>query len=644
MTGPEPSRALAPPPPALGNDARIVMATRCKDAAPIPKVPDAGKVIVEADGVRVQVMHNGLKVVAGGYYGPWMTRLIELCRGHHEPQEERIFHEVVSRLGPAASMLELGGFWSYYSLWFLHGAPGRKAIVVEPDPANLDIGRQNAALNRLHPIFVAGFAGRVPAEAAPFPTESSGVVELPCWSVPQLLEEHALATLDILHLDIQGAELAVLEGCLELFRQRRIAWVFVSTHAYQISADHLTHQRCLALLRECGGVVEAEHDVHESFSGDGLIVARFAPAPDGWVPVELSRNRYGESLFRNPLFDLAEKLASRDTAEEIVSAIYRAVLLRDADPDGARVFADLLRAEGADRVIAALAGSEEFASNLGTFLGRYTGSSVAAMPAREGRAGPLICSAFQFTLNCDGPLGECGDVLLIPSDRVMMPYVAANAVWHPAAIDFTIERLATGERYAVLDIGANIGLFSRQLLQRSSLVEVCCCVEPDPSNFRALSFNLAKYRQARLYNVALGSVDGEAAFYRDLENFGNYSLNPDAMRDRPHQEIRVEAVAAERWLREALPTAIPIVWKSDTQGSDEAIISETPWDVWNRVRCAIVELWRIRKKAYDVDAFRARIENFPNRSIELTRPVSADEVLEYLSGDDWAHVDLYLWR
>lgn len=38
-------------------------------------------------------MHNGVKVIAGGYYGSWMTEIIRLLQGHHEPQEERVFYE-----------------------------------------------------------------------------------------------------------------------------------------------------------------------------------------------------------------------------------------------------------------------------------------------------------------------------------------------------------------------------------------------------------------------------------------------------------------------------------------------------------------------------------------------------------------------
>lgn len=143
------------------------MTARCRDADAIPKVADAGPLYTDIDGTRVQIMHNGLKVLADGCYGSWMTELIRLCRGHHEPPEERVFHEVVSRLSSSATMVELGGFWAYYSLWFLQLHPLRQALVLEPDPAHLAVGRKNALLNKLDPKFVAGFVGEKTAPRSP---------------------------------------------------------------------------------------------------------------------------------------------------------------------------------------------------------------------------------------------------------------------------------------------------------------------------------------------------------------------------------------------------------------------------------------------------------------------------------------------
>jgi hypothetical protein len=50
----------------------------------------------------------------------------------------------------------------------------------------------------------------------------------------------------------------------------------------------------------------AEHDVHESFSGDGLIAVYFGAEPLAWNAPKLSFNRYSNGTFRNPIYDLAE--------------------------------------------------------------------------------------------------------------------------------------------------------------------------------------------------------------------------------------------------------------------------------------------------------------------------------------------------
>jgi hypothetical protein len=61
------------------------------------------------------------------------------------------------------------------------------------------------------------------------------------------------------------------------------------------------------MLRDFGGTVLCEHDVHESFSGDGLVAVYFGREPLAWSEPPISRNRYSSSLFRNPLYDLAAK-------------------------------------------------------------------------------------------------------------------------------------------------------------------------------------------------------------------------------------------------------------------------------------------------------------------------------------------------
>ena len=298
------------PPLLLDNRLRAEMTVKCRDCDAIPKVPDAGKV-VQIDGIAAQIMHNGVLVVAGGYYGEWMTDIITRLQGHHEPQEELVFHEVLKHVPPRATMLELGGFWSYYSLWFKsqHGDT-RRSYVVEPDPGNIGVGRSNAALNGYEITFVQGCVGADDKVATNFKTESSGEISVPQISIPTFLREHGLSHLDVLHCDTQGAETEIIRSCEGLFRSGAIRFAIFATHSHHISGDPLTHQRCLAMLEQFGGTILAEHDVHESFSGDGLIAVHFGPQPIAWAAPSLSLNRYSTSLFRNPLYDLAENINS----------------------------------------------------------------------------------------------------------------------------------------------------------------------------------------------------------------------------------------------------------------------------------------------------------------------------------------------
>jgi FkbM family methyltransferase len=285
---------------------RIEMTVSCRDCDAIAKVANAGQITLER-GERIQLMHNGIKVLAGGYYGEWMAEIITRLRGHHEPQEEVVFHEVLKHLPPSTAMIELGGFWSYYSLWFLQqAAAGSLAIVVEPDTNHLEVGRTNARLNGRDIKFLQASVGAEAIAQHAFVTESAGTLRIPQVTMPQLFAGHGLNQLGLLHCDAQGAETAVLQSCMELFRSRRILFCIVSTHSHHISGDPLTHQRCLAILKESGGQILAEHDVHESFSGDGLIAAYFGATPIDWRMPHVSMNRYSTSLFRNPLFDLDE--------------------------------------------------------------------------------------------------------------------------------------------------------------------------------------------------------------------------------------------------------------------------------------------------------------------------------------------------
>jgi hypothetical protein len=235
---------------------RIADVLACPDNADIPRVSDAGR-IVDGD----IIMHNGLRV-AYGTYGTCDTkhimRLLEENGGVHEPQEEKIFQQVLSLMPPAAVMLELGAFWGFYSLWFASRVEKARCFLVEPVWANLNAGRLNFAMNGLSATFIYGYVGARYRRQPFLP---------PVVAVDWLIREHGLEKIHLLHSDIQGCERQMLDGMEQATREGRIDWIFISTHSDQL------HHKCRAWLVARGWAIVADANSEESYSVDGLLAA-----------------------------------------------------------------------------------------------------------------------------------------------------------------------------------------------------------------------------------------------------------------------------------------------------------------------------------------------------------------------------------
>jgi FkbM family methyltransferase len=284
---------------------RVLVAARCHDCDVIPKVESAGQ---QFPGTTpYQLMHNGLKIIIGSYYGStnWMHELIKRLKGHHEPQEERVFYEILPFMPDGAVMLELGSFWAYYSMWFQKAVSGARNYLIEPIESNLESGRANFSLNGMHGDFVQAAVGASSAEGIEFVDGSGGKVRINQLCVDDFLENKRISFLDLLHCDVQGAELDVLRGSQRSIAEHRVGYLLISTHEDK-------HPACLEWIRNAGYLVMAEHSVEESFSADGLIAAR-SPRVAGPDSIHLTRS------FHIPLVSWCV----RETRRMISAKVYR---------------------------------------------------------------------------------------------------------------------------------------------------------------------------------------------------------------------------------------------------------------------------------------------------------------------------------
>ena len=245
---------------------RIKLTVSCRDCEHIPKVPDAGLVYTETSTCRkFQIMHNGIRVYTDSHYGDFNVEVIRRLCGHHEPQEEAVFNEVLSYVADGGTMIELGSFWAYYSMWFKKCVPNSDCYMLEP--MALQSGIDNFKLNELEGTeFVEAAIGET-TEEIDFTHWDGTKHKLQQYSIDEFIDSRSISRVSILHSDIQGAELAMLKGCQRSLQSGLIDFVFISTHGMKL------HRSCENQLAQAGFNFIASHTPAQAYAVDGLIVA-----------------------------------------------------------------------------------------------------------------------------------------------------------------------------------------------------------------------------------------------------------------------------------------------------------------------------------------------------------------------------------
>jgi hypothetical protein len=187
-----------------------------------------------------------------------MTELINSCKGHHEPQEEKAFYEVLKVLKNGSTMVEMGSNWAYYSMWFNHVVENAKNFMFDISESQLQVGKNNFDLNKMKGIF--------------------SVSSVQSFDFEFFFKTYDVDFIDLLHFDVQGWEFLMLEKTKNYLD--KIGFIFISTHTDKFnsgtswgSPKELIHEECLELLNKYNFKILCEHNLNESASNDELIVA-----------------------------------------------------------------------------------------------------------------------------------------------------------------------------------------------------------------------------------------------------------------------------------------------------------------------------------------------------------------------------------
>lgn len=198
-------------------------------------------------------LHNGNKVVFDGdlsYYDDYSNILI-INRGVHEPLEEFCFQEVLRQIKQKSpTMIELGSYWAHYSMWFLQRFSDGITYMVEPNIKNLDCGINNFKINNYQGTFINKGIGK-------------GYL-----NVDEIIDKYKIDSVSILHCDIQGGEVEMLEECSKSLSSHLIDYLFISTHSQEI------HTSVIDILNSFNYRIEVSSDFDShTTSYDGFVLA-----------------------------------------------------------------------------------------------------------------------------------------------------------------------------------------------------------------------------------------------------------------------------------------------------------------------------------------------------------------------------------
>jgi FkbM family methyltransferase len=205
----------------------------------------------------------------------WCDLADEIARdacllGAYEPQVTRVVEALVT---PGATVVDVGANWGYFALLAARLAgPDGRVIALEPDPRPFALLERNRALNAfegLLPLPLAAGAGRetvaldgyadgatnrgvsrtrrvAPDERADLHPRVASV------ALDALLDEHGIGAVDLVKIDVEGAEDGVLAGMMAGLRTRRYRRVLIELHPSLLAERGVTADACCEPLRAAG--------------------------------------------------------------------------------------------------------------------------------------------------------------------------------------------------------------------------------------------------------------------------------------------------------------------------------------------------------------------------------------------------------
>jgi len=233
---------------------------------------------------------------------------------------------------------------------------------------------------------------------------------------------------------------------------------------------------------------------------------------------------------------------------------------------------------------------------------------------------------------------ESAKDLFINIDETIFPQIITHQEWGTSNNKKILGHLE-GNNVGLIDVGANVGLFTRQMLIASKNITHAYCFEPKISNFELATANLKSFTNVTLFNFGLAEANKTIDVSINLTNSGNISLDKNAILNTSCLTEKVE-IRRPDIQKEPFTSIIKnhnsLAYKSDTEGLDEIIFTHLGANFWEKIECAMLEISRIPDKKTDYENMNEIFKNHFSKIFSTNKDsfIEFSEYVAYSSGTD----------
>jgi len=207
-------------------------------------------------------------------------------------------------------------------------------------------------------------------------------------------------------------------------------------------------------------------------------------------------------------------------------------------------------------------------------------------------------------------LGKKNENLVVPLDEIIAPRIFKNANWDYFICEF-IKKNINNEENHFFDIGANIGLITRQLQNLNINIKNYYCFEPEVNSFNILKENI-KNKSTYFFNYGLSSKNSTEQLFVNPLNKSDHSIFLKNYNNNEGKIINIDLRDSNEVLKKIIyeNKIQNIIYKSDTQGLDEEILLNLNDEIFSKINLLIIEISNFDYISKNIDLFFDKMQKF----------------------------------